>query len=74
MRLVLMHVHDAPSQRPDEEAMFIVPGGAKIATAMPFFALDRVISIFDEALGELPQQTCEQCGGALAAAPVGDRP
>jgi hypothetical protein len=74
MRLLLMHVDDLEYSHGSwpEEAAFIVPGGEKVVTMMPFEAMDKAIPLLAEALEELPEQCCDACGERLAAVP--DRP
>jgi hypothetical protein len=74
MRLLLMHVDDFDRSDPSwpEEAAFLVPGGQRVVTMMPFHALDKAVPILAKALQELPDQVCDACGKSIAAMP--DRP
>jgi len=79
MRYLLAHLPDAPGlpwQESDPaEEVYVIPYGARVATAVPVGALSRLLSILHEAAAELPPARCAGCGAELPApAEIRDAP
>ena len=73
MRYFVAHLDDAPDVRWQEtdptEEIYVVPYGARVATAVPIGALRRFLPILHEAATDLPPATCDGCGATLPATP-----
>ena len=71
MRYFVAHLHDAPG-RPWQESdphedIYVIPYGARLATAVPIGVLRRFLPLVNEASAALPPATCACCGEALPA-------
>jgi hypothetical protein len=71
VRYLVGHLDDAPGQPWQEtdpaEEIYVIPYGARVATAVPVGALRHLLPILHEAAAELPPATCACCGEALPA-------
>jgi hypothetical protein len=71
MRYFLAHLDDAPDtpwQESDpSEEIYVIPCGARVATALPIGALRQLLPLLHEAAAELPPATCAGCGATLPA-------
>ena len=77
MRYFVAHLDDAPGLPWEEsdphEEIYVIPVGAKVATAVPIGALGRLLPLLASAAAELAPATCAGCGATLPAAAPQDR-
>jgi hypothetical protein len=68
---VVAHLDDAPGRPWQEsdpaEEIYVVPYGARVATAVPVGALRKFLPIMHRAAADLPPATCTHCGVTLPA-------
>ncbi|MBJ7330628.1 MAG: hypothetical protein JHC95_12080 [Solirubrobacteraceae bacterium] len=71
MPFALIHVDDVPGG-PGEEAYVIVPGGEKVAIAVPLDAVGRLAPLIREATEEQGRPCCQACRKPLPVRPNPD--
>jgi hypothetical protein len=68
---MVAHLYDAPGRPWQEsdptEEIYVIPYGARVATAVPVGVLRKVLPILNEASADLPPATCAHCGETLPA-------
>ena len=65
MQFSVIHLAEVPSE--GEEVFVVVPGGAKIAIAVPLDALAQFLPLLAQAAEELPPACCPACSARLPA-------
>jgi hypothetical protein len=65
MQFSVIHLAEVPSE--GEEVFVVVPGGAKIAIAVPLDALPQFLPLLAQAAEELPPACCPACSARLPA-------
>ncbi|MFA9271274.1 MAG: hypothetical protein ACEQSX_11035 [Baekduiaceae bacterium] len=64
MPFAVIHVSNTP-EGPDEEAYVVVPGGEKVAIAVPLDAVGRLGAVVRSATEDRGRPCCRGCGAEL---------